>query len=794
MFVAVIDKFRIIDENMIIIFKKIVRLFFFLAVSMTVGQLSAGDVLPANAVFIPQIVDVSKDNIRIDIDIKPGYYLYRRRLFDINAPAELRINDIQLSDGIIKQDEFFGKQSVWYGGKNTATITINYDNPSKLSSAQITLKYQGCQDGVICYPPQTVSLPLTLPKADHQMAERVDGALSKEVKAVAAVASKAPNRTTALLFGQSDRNVLLSEDEAFPFFIERVDAQTLAIRWRVAKNYYLYRDKINIDSSDTAIASLQFSPGELHSDKHFGEQKIYRGDNGVVFVHLAEQSPSIRLNLSYQGCADRGVCYPVMKRHVNIAGDRMTGSHIGSHTGSDATNTSILSAQPGSKSNSTSSSEFRPKTDSTPDLSRPQGIDNLSSIDRLTQTLSGNLWLGVGLLLLAGIALSFTPCVLPMLPILLGIITNQHQVSKKRAAALSSAYALGVATMMAVFGLIVAKTGINIQIVFQQPVWLILFALFFILMGLAMLGVFSIAMPNRVQSKIIQWQNQFQGANLSSLFIVGALSTLIVGPCIAPPLIAILAFISTTGDSVLGALYLFSLGLGMSLPLVCFATLVTSIPKTGELSRLITRLFAMLLFGVGLWLLTRLLPGAVGLALWGILVLVVAAIFWRNRFVAAYAKRISQGLSLICLAIGLTWLSGGVMGNSNPLAPWTTATKLPFRLVHTLAEFENILAESEQPVMFDLYADWCVSCQENEHVTLAKATVAEALADVQLVKLDITNTNDAHRKMLAKLDLVGPPALLFFSDGKEIKSLRHIGAIDEKALIGIISRLKQLQK
>ncbi|PID64436.1 MAG: hypothetical protein CR962_01525, partial [Gammaproteobacteria bacterium] len=320
----------------------------------------------------------------------------------------------------------------------------------------------------------------------------------------------------------------------------------------------------------------------------------------------------------------------------------------------------------------------------------------LSVIDKLTQTLSNNMWLGFALLLLAGVMLSFTPCVLPMLPILLGIITNQNKVSKSKAALLSSSYALGVAVMMSVFGLIVAKTGINLQIVFQKSIWLIVFASIFMLMGLAMLGVFSVAMPNTVQNKVFQLQNRFQDSKPSNLFIVGALSTLVVGPCVAPPLIAILAFIATTDNSILGALYLFALGLGMSLPLVIFATVVTTVPKTGAFSKLLTKIFALLMFGVGLWLLSRLLSGSLALILWGVLMFALSWVLWRSEFIQPLAKKIVKGLSVASLFVGIIWAIGGTMGNGNPLKPFTKVTQLSFQSVSSVDELNQAIGNSKK--------------------------------------------------------------------------------------------------
>lgn len=726
---------------------RLLSLFFiilFLVPTIT-GAADTQKVLPANEVFIPQVTQVSPKTITVEIDIKPGYYLYRERLFDVTTKPDNNINIINInrSLGKTKTDQFFGSQSIWYGEKNQAIIDIDYENPKQLHSITLALKYQGCQDGVICYPPQTVSLPVQLPTSTPSSHQLLDLSLSPKTTTSSSLDNLLGNKAT------SD---VLSEEQAFPYFIEQIDATTVAIRWQVAKGHYLYRDKIKVTDDTDNIASIQLSPGQEHSDNFFGTQSVYYGNEGVANIYLRQPQQHTTLDLSFQGCAEKGICYPVIKRQVIIDNDGISSTQ---NTASSTQSTTV--------------------------------------IQRLTNALENNIWLGVGLLLVAGIALSFTPCVLPMLPILLGIITNQHKVSKQRAAILSTAYALGVAVMMAVFGLIVAKTGINLQIIFQKPLWLIAFAMIFILMGLAMLGAFSIAMPNGIQNKVIKWQNRFQDAKPSNLFVVGALSTLVVGPCIAPPLIAILAFISTTNDSLLGAVYLFSLGLGMSLPLVIFATLVTSVPRTGEFSRLVTRVFAMLMFAVGLWLLSRLLPASVNLIVWGVFMLSLAYLFIRSRFTRNYAKVITLILSLLVGGIGSAWLIGGLTGHKNLLKPFSQTIELPFRRVNTADELNTILANSQRPVMLDLYADWCVSCQEVEHITFADAQVIAALESFELIKLDITDTDDNHRALLKQLNLIGPPALLFFDQGKEMTTERQIGTTSATLLLEKLHRIQSTQ-
>lgn len=717
-----------------------------------VFSITQADPLPPNQAFKPSVTQVDSETIHVKITMPKDYYVYRKTRFSVASTGDgLIIKDMARSPGINKKDDFFGEQSVWYGGKTEALISLKYDNPQQLAQSSIKLTYQGCQDGVICYPPQKVTLPVKLPIAvTTNTSSHLFGKQQSSVPVLASTSIRAP--TASVLTITNKDAALLSEDEAFPFTLEPIDATTFALRFNVAEGYYLYRDKIQLTAQDvqnpdagSPLADVSFRQGDSHSDEFYGEQVVYRGNNVIANLYLNRPVSDLALQLQFQGCAEKGVCYPVMRRNIHLE------------------NGFVRSVKMAHTSTKTSSQK--------------------SAVAQFSDTLKHNLWAGVGLLLIAGIALSFTPCVLPMLPILLGIITNQRKVSKPRAFMLSSAYGLGVATMMAVFGLVVAKTGINIQIIFQQPLWLLMFAGIFIAMGLAMLGVFNLAMPISVQNKVINWQNKFQDTNAASVFIVGALSTLVVGPCVAPPLIAVLAFISTTGDSTLGAVYLFSLGLGMSIPLVIFASLVTTIPKTGALSRLVTRIFAMLMFGVGLWLLGRLLPGSLSLMLWGVFMGALAWLFWQSGFAQVRAQQLAKAFAVVFAIIGGTWLAGGMLGNSNPLRPFTKVTQLPFTYVNNSAELRQALANSSQPVIVDLYADWCVSCQEVEQFTLTNPAVIAKLASFTLLKLDITDTNDTHRELLREYDLIGPPVMLFFEQGREHRALRHVGAIKPNLLL-----------
>ncbi|MPV86329.1 protein-disulfide reductase DsbD [Ostreibacterium oceani] len=784
--------------------------------TVSLGSMQTGlaqtSVLPADTVFVPTVEAVTENQLTLAISVKPGYYVYASRMFaltlsDKKTGNQLLGDQVQATPTVGKDDPYFGQQAVWMGGDDPIRLTYQLA-PVQSGVATLVLKYQGCETGGICYPPQekqfTIAATTKTGTAQPNSQARIDAgtsiftttqtgvasasASSASTSSAASPASSsvAQATTTTALFDRTASAALLGEDEAFSVYLDAIDATTYALRWQVAPAYYLYRDKTFVDLlGDARIINVAFSEGEIHEDAFFGQQVVYRDNAAQVTLTLDRPLTDFRLNIQFQGCADVGVCYPVTARQMTI----VDGQSIDLKPVDSVTNGSVNRA--GGLSG----------TDSTGGIGASRYF--------LADTLKQQVVLGVVLLFVAGLALAFTPCVLPMLPILMGIITNQRQVTRKKAGILAFAYALGVAVMMAVFGLIVAATGINLQIIFQQPIWLLLFAGLFIAMGLAMLGVFSITTPGIIQQRVIGWQQRLQNANVFSLFIIGALSTLIVGPCVAPPLIAILAFISVTNDSGLGALYLFSLGMGMSLPLVAFATVMPVIPKTGALSRLITRLFALLMFGVAIWLMSRLLSGGVALAVWGVYLLVVATVLWHHGLSRVWINYATNAIAVGVAAIGVVWLIGGLMGNSHPLKPLTKLHYPEFVYVNSMDDLMQQLvtvsgdidkdasnassvstSSASGLVMLDFYADWCVACQEIEHITLTDPIVHEALDGVTLLKLDITQTTPAHREMMRQLHLIGPPAMLFFDQTQEINQARHIGVISAVELRDKIQQLK----
>lgn len=685
--------------------------------AQNVSTLSLSDLpkpLPPSQAFQWSVERNGDAQATLVVQIAEGYYVYRDKLVVKGEGVSIAY----LPSGKVKSDPAFGDVSIW---------TSRVEVPIALAeTAQaVALTYQGCQDGGVCYPKQ--KLTLTLPSTSVTNAgnplfgNRSSNALAQN----------------ASILNLGDKDDLLPEAEAFAPQMSLGEDGIVNVTWHVADGYYLYTDRINVSPND-AVTNVFKSQGDTHKDDFFGEQTVYRQQNGQVKIYLNERAKD-SITLTYQGCADVGVCYPVMERVFPLPAN------------------------------------FTANLASTVEVSSTNTISEKSRIER---ALAGNLFVAIGLLLLAGIALAFTPCVLPMLPILLGMLSSQANLSRERTIVLAGAYALGMAFMTAMFGVIVSLLGINLQIIFQKWWLLLLFATAFALAGVAMLGVFDINVPFKVQNQVNKWQSKFSTGKPLSTFIVGALSVLVVGPCVAPPLFAVLTYASTTGDVVKSGVYLFALGLGMGLPLVVFAVYSNKAPKTGQWSILIKQVMGWLLIAVALWLLSRLVSGQVSLMLWGVWSIAVAyTIFKIVLPKLKMAKAIVAGLLAI---IGLIWIIGGATGGANPFSPFKVTPKIGYVYANSIAELNQRISEHDV-LLLDIYADWCISCKKNEALVFTQPEVFRRLNEIVVVKVDMTETVQSHRELLASLKLVGPPALIVYKKG--IKTEQMIGEVEKNQLL-----------
>jgi thiol:disulfide interchange protein DsbD len=602
-----------------------------------------------------------------------------------------------------------------------------------------------------------------------------------EIRLARSASVASGNPLTQLVQGLSDLlpkaadDALLPPDQAFQFFASVKDGNTLHVNWLIADGYYLYREKTELElvnSGAVKVGEFSVPHGTPKQDLEFGQVEVFHNELSFDLPLIRKESApaAITLLAKFQGCADRGVCYPPMEKTVALE----------------------LPAAAGV---------------SAPAVNEPAEAE-ISEQDRIVRSLRQD---SLGMTLLSffgfGLLLSFTPCIFPMIPILSGIIVGHRHITSLRAFLLSLSYVVASALTYTVFGILAALFGSNLQTTFQQP-WIIgLFSAVFVLLSLSMFGFYHLELPKSWQLKLHNSGERHRDGSLMGAAIMGALSSLIVGPCVAAPLAAALIYIGQTGDAVLGGSALFTMGLGMGVPLLLIGTSAGKLlPKAGDWLNSTKAVFGVVMLAVAAWMLSRILPPSITMLLWAML-LILPAIYlsaldplpqdssgWRKLW---------KGTGLMMLAYGLLLLIGFSSGNTNPLQPLQgiaisqaqpAEAGIRFERVANLAELESRVREAganRQIVMLDFYADWCISCKEMDAYTFTDPKVKSALAGMVLLQADVTKNSEEDKALLAKFNLIGPPAILFFGkDGREHASLRVIGYQDSDTFIQSLQRVK----
>jgi len=728
--------------------KKIIFLCLLSIASQSAFALNTDEILPPNQAFKVSAKALAADQIEISWDIAEGYYLYRNKMRFESKTMQVRLGEPAFPVGQTHHDENFGDVVIY---RNTLKIPVALTVENGADALQLLVQYQGCADRGICYPPQKTTFDLKLPAPSAKLdpvKQLIKGTQSLKLN----------------LF----EDKLLQPEQAFEFFASVKDDHTLHVNWRIAEGYYLYREKVQLElvnADGVTLGAYDIPRGASKQDEAFGQVETFHDklEFDLPLIRTSQAAQTVTLQAKFQGCADRGVCYPPMIKKTDLA---------------------LPIAQ---QANTTELSE------------QDQIVQSLHK-DSFAVTLLS--FFGFGLLL------SLTPCIFPMIPILSGIIVGHgHRISTGRAFLMSLSYVVASALTYTVFGILAALFGSNLQTAFQQP-WIIgLFSAIFVALSLSMFGFYHLELPKSLQVKLHNSSEIHRDGSLLGAAIMGALSSLIVGPCVAAPLAGALIFIGQTGDAVLGGSALFALGLGMGVPLLLLgASAGKLLPKAGNWLNSTKAVFGVIMLAVAVWMLSRILPGNVIMILWAML-LVFPAIYlsavdplpenssgWRKLW---------KGLGLMMLAYGLLLLIGFSLGNSNPLKPLqglgvSTAQAaepgLSFERVNSLAALEIRIkqaAANHQPVMLDFYADWCISCKEMETYTFADPRVKQALKGYALLQADVTKNSDDDKALLEKFSLIGPPAILFFgSDTQEKTTNRVIGYQDAETFIKSVQRAK----
>ena len=534
----------------------------------------------------------------------------------------------------------------------------------------------------------------------------------------------------------------LSPDEAFKINYNIVDQNHVKINWIIHPGYYLYMGMFEFKSLDeNKISKIVMPEGKKKQDEFFGDVDVYYYSAEADVYFLDDIKNSIELKVKYQGCADAGLCYPPVFKTITLK--KKTSLN-------NLKKTSLFESQ------------------------------NAMSDSLLLNSLLYNSII----FFLAGLLLAFTPCVLPMVPILTGIIAGQGNVSQKKSLTLSIIYVLSMSLTYAIAGIIVAVSGTNIQASLQNPYVIGSISLLFFIFALAMFKFFDIQMPKSIQTVMTQLSNKQKSGSYGDVAVMGVLSALIVGPCVTAPLIGALIYIASTGDVLVGGIALFSLGIGMGAPLILLGSTTTKlISKIGPYLQLVNYFFGALFLVVSIWLLERILSIEVAAYLWALSSLILIFILIKSLGIMKNLISISIiFISSFFLIIYFSLQINGIQKNSyyDPITSFIEKEKfVQFITVKTTQDLEKEIRNSNKPVMIDLYADWCVACKELEKYTFSDPKVSKILNQFKLIKFDITNTNEEHSKYLQSMRIFGPPALFFYdTSGKEINEARVVGFMD----------------
>ena len=547
------------------------------------------------------------------------------------------------------------------------------------------------------------------------------------------------------------------------------------MQWQIADKHYLYRNKFKFilkEAKNLAVGEAEKPPGEMKEDQFFGTLEVYHGDQTITlpFIRESSEAASGTLYVVYQGCAERGICYPPINKKIKLNLPAVSNANGSNNSVANSTTVDVTTS------------------DTAPLAEQDQIAASLNSGNTLLTLIS---FFGFGLLL------AFTPCVFPMIPILSGIIVGQgRDITTRKAFTMSLVYVLAMALTYTFAGVLAGLFGENLQAAFQNPWILGSFSLVFVLLSLSMFGFYELQMPASIQGKLTTASNRQQGGSLTGVAIMGLLSALIVGPCVAAPLAGALIYIGQTGDALLGGMALFALSMGMGAPLLLIGTSAGKLlPKAGGWMDTVKAFFGVMLLAVAIWMLERIIPAAASMLLWAALLIIPAIYMGAIDSLPQDAtgwKKLWKGVGLFILIYGIMLMVGVASGSKDPLQPLkgiggggvATAQNegLVFQQIKGIDGLEAALADAgsrDQPVFLDFYADWCISCKEFEALTFSDPAVQRALSGVKLIQADVTANDDIDQALMKKLGIFGPPALLFFDrSGVEVKAARLVQFMD----------------
>jgi len=682
---------------------------------------------------------IDGNSVEASWKIAKGYYLYREKFKFEPQDDGVLVKEVALPPGKRKRDEFFGDVET-YRDQVKALVTLGR-NDTAARTLKLKITSQGCADIGVCYPPQIKTVELKLP------------AVKGAAQVGAAATPQSLQNLGDLLGGQDE---FLEPDKAFAVSAQ-AQGNNAMVQFQIAPGYYLYRDKMKVSlaaDSDLKLGTVELPPGKVKVDEFFGKTEVYY-DNVTLAAPLTGAAKVANLTVQYQGCAEKGICYPPQTKQLKVSLDGAGGAAAGP--------------------------------------APPSG-------GRAAAGVAGKaFWLAVFAAFGTGLLLTFTPCVLPMIPILSSIIVGQGgHLSKWRGGLLSGMYVLGTAVTYTIAGVLAGATGDQLQAYFQN-VWAIgLFALLFVLLALSMFGFYELQMPSFIQSRLQSQAQNMKGGSLIGVFVMGLVSALIVGACVSPLLISGLAVAISNKDPVLGGAIMFSMALGMGVILIAIGVGASwLLPRAGAWMNTVKYVFGVLLLAVAIYLLGA-LPQVPVLYLWGALFIVVAVYLGATETLPPGAsgwRYLWKGVGTLFLVWGVFALLGALAGNRDVMHPLSwhapaasgtapAAANAPvahvqFERITTVAQLDQALAKARgenKPAIVDFYASWCTDCVRMERTTFVDPRVAQAMARFALIQVDVTDNNADARAVKQRVGVLGPPAMLFFdAQGQEHRDLRFYG-------------------
>jgi thiol:disulfide interchange protein DsbD len=690
---------------------------------------------------------IEGDQLVVTWKVESGYYLYKKKMAIASPISSLQLGEPQWPKGEDHEDEYFGRQEIYRGTVEIPVALIEHGpRPAKLP---LELKLQGCADAGLCYPPLTWKTEVALPAAPFARSST-----ATEPR------SLFPSRTT------SSQDDFLPPDEAFRFAASMLRPDAVALTWIIAEDYYLYKDRIQVTSStpNVQIGQPLLPEGKQKHDEFFGDVEVFYEilEGTLPVARAAGSSGTLDLSITYQGCAEAGLCYNPITKLVSLE-----------LPPTDAASVLPVGAQP---------STGAPVAEQ----------DRLASMIR-----DGNLFAVLATFFGVGVLLSLTPCVLPMIPILSGIIVGQgEKVTPIRGFSLAFTYVQGMALTYAAAGAaFVLAFKQAPQAFFQQPWIIVPFSILFIALALAMFGAYTLQLPSALQTRLTTISNRQKSGTYIGTFVMGALSALVVTACVAPAIIAALSVISQTGQIARGAGALYATGLGMGVPLlVVGASAGSLLPKVGPWMDAIKSLFGIVFLAVAIYLLTPLVPAPLMMLLWAALAVISG--FWIFSLKGRDGDPVASPLravGLLAVFYGVMLLIGAASGSRDPLQPLDQVragvssgtanrpAKLIFQPIKTIGDLERELTAASaagKPMMLDFYADWCVSCKEMDKYTFSDPAVQAALTSAVLLKADVTRNDADDQALLKRFEIFGPPTIAFFdANGVERKNFRLVGFV-----------------